>query len=103
MEIYFTVVVVIFNDISFRINYNMFSHYSFFTGHRVQVSVGNFRQKIHSSEDGIDGLFRRNSGYCAEQKFCGTPFRTSIPRERKMLGIPFHGPKIEANSRNSEG
>ena len=35
-------------------------------------------------------LFRRNSGI---------PFRT-VPQRRKMLGILYHGTKIEANSRN---
>jgi hypothetical protein len=36
----------------------------------------------------------------AWKKTLGIPFRT-IPRKRKMLGIPFHGTKIEANPRNS--
>jgi hypothetical protein len=53
--------------------------------------VGNFRQKNYSAEDGIDGtigLFQRNSGCSTEQK------------RRKMLGILYHGTKIEAKSRN---
>jgi hypothetical protein len=65
--------------------------------------VGNFRQKNYSAEDGIDGtigLFRRNSGCSAEQKILGIPFRT-IPLRRKMLGILYHGTKLEANARNS--
>jgi hypothetical protein len=65
--------------------------------------VGNFRPKNYSAEDGIDGtitLFRQNSGRSSEQKTLGIPFRT-IPQRRKMLGILYHGTKIEANSRNS--
>jgi hypothetical protein len=66
--------------------------------------VGNFRQKINSAEDGIDGTnsyFRRNSGCSAEQKTLRILFRT-LPRKRKnsefrsveqkkkqTLGIPF--------------
>jgi hypothetical protein len=41
--------------------------------------------------------------YTIEQKWkltLGIPLRT-IPRKRKMLGIPFRGTEIEANSRNS--
>jgi hypothetical protein len=60
--------------------------------------VGNFRQKNNSAEDGIDGTngyFRRNSGCSAEQKLTEFPFRT-LPRNRKQLGIPFRGTKIEA-------
>jgi hypothetical protein len=41
------------------------------------------------------GLFRRNSGCSAERKTLRIPFRT-IPRKRKMLGIPYGGTKIEA-------
>jgi hypothetical protein len=38
---------------------------------------------------------------CAlEQKTLGIPFRT-IPWKRKMLRIPFHVTKIEANFKNS--
>jgi hypothetical protein len=65
--------------------------------------VGNFRQKNNSAEDGIDGTnayFRWNSGYSAEQKPLGIPFRT-LPRKRKQLRILFLKTKIEANSRNS--
>ncbi len=36
-------------------------------------------------------LFRRNSGI---------PFRT-VPQRRKMLGILYHGTKLEANAQNS--
>ncbi len=69
----------------------------------VQLRVGNFRQKNYSAEDGIYGtigLFRRNSDCSAEQKILGIPFRT-IPQRRKMLGILYHGTKLEANPRNS--
>jgi hypothetical protein len=65
--------------------------------------VGNFRQKIYSAEDGIDGTigsFRRNFGCSAEKKTLGIPFRI-IPQRRKKLGILYCGTKIEANSRNS--
>jgi hypothetical protein len=57
-------------------------------------------KKNYSAEDRIDGtigLFQRNSGCSAEQK---TPFPT-VPQRRRMLGILYHGKKIEANSRNS--
>jgi hypothetical protein len=60
-------------------------------------------KKNHSAEEGIDGtigLFRRNSGYSAQQKILGIPFRT-VPQRRKMLGILYHGTKLEANARNS--
>ncbi len=53
--------------------------------------VGNFRQNNCSVEAEIDetnDYFRQNSGYSAEQKILGVLFRT-IPRERKMLGIPY--------------
>ncbi len=69
----------------------------------ISSRVGNFRQKNYSAEDGIDGtigLFRRNSGCSAEQKILGIPFRT-VPQRRKMLGILYHGTKLEANARNS--
>jgi hypothetical protein len=62
-----------------------------------------YRQKNNSAEDGIDGtigLSGRNSGCSAEHKTLGIPFRT-IPQRRRMLGIMYHGTKIEANSRNS--
>jgi hypothetical protein len=65
--------------------------------------VRDFRQKTYSAEDGIDGtnsLFRQNSSCSAEQKTLGIPFLETIPRKRKMLGIPYHGTKIEAHSRN---
>ena len=65
--------------------------------------VGNFRHKNFSAEDrlnGTIGLFRRNSGCSAEQKTLGIPFRI-VPQRRQMLGILYHGTKIEANSRNS--
>ena len=68
---------------------------------QIVYRVGNFRQKNNSAEDGIDGTkgyFRRNFGCSAEQKV--SEFRT-LPRERKQLGIPFRGTKIEAYSRNS--
>ncbi len=48
---------------------------------RASPRVKNFRQKINSAEDGIDGTngyFRRNSGCSAEQKtaeFRSEPFR----------------------------
>ncbi len=61
------------------------------------IRVGNFRQKINSAEDGIDGTngyFRRNSGCSAEQKTLGIPFRT-VPRKRRRLRIPFRWTKIE--------
>ncbi len=54
---------------------------------RVKNRVRNFRQKNNSAEDGIDGtnvLFRRNSGFSAEQKILGIPFWT-IPWNRKMF------------------
>jgi hypothetical protein len=62
-----------------------------------------FPSKNNSAEDGIDetnGLFRRNFGCSAVQKTPGIPFRT-IPRKRKVLGIPYRRTKIEAISRNS--
>jgi hypothetical protein len=76
---------------------------TFYFPSAVISSVGNFRQKNYSAEDGIDGTngyFRRNSGCSAEQKFSeflSEPFRG----REKQLGIPFRGTKIEANSRNS--
>ncbi len=86
--------------------------------------VGNFRQKNYSAEDGVDGtisLFRRNSGYSAEQKTLGIPFRTVSQRRKcsefctmelsKFHSEPFRGRKnssefrplnkIEANTWNS--
>jgi hypothetical protein len=54
--------------------------------------------KNYSAQDGIGGtigFFRRNSGCSAELKILGIPFRT-IPKKRKMLGIPYRGTKIEA-------
>jgi hypothetical protein len=69
----------------------------------LENRVGNFRRKNYSAEDGIDGtigLFRRNSGYSAEQKIIGIPVRT-VPQRRKMLGILYHGTKLEANAWNS--
>ncbi len=60
-------------------------------------------KKNYSAEGRIYGsidLFRRNSGCSAEQKTLGISFRT-VPQRRKMLGIPFRGTKIEANSRDS--
>ncbi len=45
-------------------------------------------------------MFRRNSGCSAEHKTLGIPFRT-VPQRKRMLGILYHGTKIEANSRNS--
>ncbi len=70
----------------------------------IGTRVGNFRQKNYSTEDRIDetiGLFWRNSGCSAEQKILGIPFQTILQR-RKMLGILYHGTKLEANARNSE-
>jgi hypothetical protein len=55
---------------------------------------------VEDGTDGSNGYFRRNSGYSAEKKNFGIPFRT-LPRKRKQLGIPFRGTKIEASSRNS--
>ncbi len=69
----------------------------------LETRGGNFRQKNNSEEDrrdGTNGYFRRNSDCSAEEKIHGIPFRT-LPQKRKQLGIPFHGPKKEANSRNS--
>ncbi len=69
--------------------------------HTVGLAISN--KKNYSAEDGIDGtigLFRRNSGCFAEQKTLGITFRI-IPQRRKRLGILYHGPRIEANSRNS--
>jgi hypothetical protein len=74
------------------------------SGARDGFRVGNFRQKSKSAEDriyGTNGYFRRNSGCSVEQKTLGIPFRTLL-RKRKQLGIPFHGTKIEANSRKSD-
>jgi hypothetical protein len=45
-------------------------------------------------------LFRRNSGCSAEQKILGIPFRI-VPQRRKILGILYHGTKLDANARNS--
>jgi hypothetical protein len=55
---------------------------------------------VEDGKDGTIGLFRRNSGCSAEQKILGIPFRT-VPQRRKMLGIRYHGTKLEANARNS--
>jgi hypothetical protein len=69
----------------------------------VKTRVGNFRQKNYSAEDGIDGitgLFRRNSGYSAEQETLGIPFRTT-PQRRKMFESLYRETKIEANTWNS--
>ncbi len=69
----------------------------------VPVRVGNFRPKNYSAEDGIDwtiGLFRRNSSCSAEQKILGILFWI-VPQRRKMIGILYHGTKLEANARNS--
>jgi hypothetical protein len=41
-----------------------------------------------------------NSGCSAEKKILGIPSRT-IPQRRKMLGILYHGTKLEANAWNS--
>jgi hypothetical protein len=68
--------------------------------------VGNFRQKNYSAEDGTNGtdgtigFFRQNSVCSAAQKTLGILFQTVLQR-KKMLGILYHGTKIEANSRNS--
>ncbi len=51
---------------------------------RLEIRVGNFRQKIYSAEDGVDGTkgyFRRNSGYSAEQKI--SEFRSEPLRGRE--------------------
>ncbi len=66
------------------------------SGERDEFRVGNFRQKSNSGEDRIYGT----NGYFPEQKTLGIQFRT-LPWKRKQLGIPFHGTKIEANSRKS--
>ncbi len=68
----------------------------------VENRVGNFRRKNYSAEDRIDGtigLFRWNSGCSPEQKILGIPVRT-VTQRRKMLGILYHGTKLEANARN---
>jgi hypothetical protein len=69
----------------------------------ISLEVGwQFPAKNYSAEDGIDktiGLFRRNCDCSAEQKTLGTLFQT-VPQSRKMLGILYHGTKIEGNSRN---
>jgi hypothetical protein len=41
-----------------------------------------------------------SDGIPAEQKILRIPFQT-LPRKRKLFGIPFRGIKIEANSQNS--
>jgi hypothetical protein len=67
------------------------------------VEGSGFPTKNYSAEDGIDevnGLFSQNSGCFAEQTTLGIPHLQVILRKRKMLGIPYHGTKIEAKSRN---
>ncbi len=59
---------------------------------RAGCRVGDFGQKDNSAEGGI--------GETNRQKTRGIPFRT-IPRKRKIFGIPYPRTKIDANSRNS--
>ncbi len=70
---------------------------------RVEIRVGNFRQKTNSAEDGIDrtnGYFRWNSGCSAEQKiseFRSEPFRGRENNSEFRSVVQ----KIEVNSHNS--
>jgi hypothetical protein len=72
-------------------------------------------KKNHSAEDGIDGtigLFRRNSGYSAEQKILGVPFRSmeaclgrkhavnSVCWSRIFLNNFFHAISFRSELRN---
>ncbi len=59
--------------------------------------------KNNSAENGTDetnSLSWRNSGCSSEQKSHGIHIRI-ILRNKKMLGIPYRGTKLEANSRHS--
>jgi hypothetical protein len=70
------------------------------------VQLGNvpkcYGSRDHSPSEGIDetkGYFRRNSDCSTDQKTLGIPFRT-IPRRRKILGIPNRRTEKEVNFRN---